>query len=543
MSDSNQPVPAETLTTDHAKEEALQEVAALFQEPTYVQRIASMVSGFRQDHESREYKMARIELQRQAAPLAAILLPVMSVLLLVLLAAGSSQSDRSFETQIIDTEEVEELDEVEPPEPPPEDIQPSDVEFVGDVTVTTPTQSDAPMSPQPTPFDAVLQIKSPVIMRNIFGSTRTAGMRGQSLAAYGGNKETEEAVMRTLRWLKKYQQSDGTWGQNKSAITAMAILCFLAHGEKPGESVEFGPTVQKAIEALFTLQRGDGFFPGNYQQPIATYALCEAYGMTLNPNVKMAAEKAIVHVVRGQHPTGGWNYGMENALQPDGNYRDDTSVMGWAAQAMKAAKMAGITCDGFDKAYKLAVKGFQKNAHASGGFGYTSPGQGGLSGVGTLCMQLLGAGKAPEVDKTLTYLDAWTYDWQNPEGGSPVYYWYYITQAKFHAGGSRWTSWNQTFSKQLVRNQKIEKAAIADVQGKLQDVGCWTSPGKSEHHDGATYGAEPANGNAQDTCLSGLQLMVYYRYLPTFKTPDVEEEIAATPVDGKGEIAVDTGNL
>lgn len=518
---------------------AFLELMALFHEQTYLQRIKAMFTGLRQAKDSREYKIARLELQRQLAPAAAIVVPCLTILLLAVFASGREEDNRTYEMEIIQTEEMKDLEEIKEPERPIDDIQPTDIEFTPEIAVNTPTPTDAPMSPQPTPFDAVLTVKSPVILRGIVGSSRSAGMRGSLMAAHGGNKATEEAVMRALRWLKKYQKPDGTWGSNASAITSMAILCFLAHGEKPGESVEFGDTVQRGIEALIKLQRADGFFPGNYHQPIATYALCEAYGMTMNPNVKTAAEKAIVHVVRGQHPTGGWNYGMENKPQADGTYRDDTSVMGWCGQALKAAKMAGITCDGFDKAYKLAIAGFKKNYHPNGGFGYTSPGQGGLSGVGTLCLQFLGAGKSPEVEKTLAYLDAWTFDWQNPQGNSPVYYWYYITQAKFHSGGSRWTEWNRKFSAELVRNQKIEPKAIPGPDGELKDIGCWTSPAEKEHNDKATAGTGQAVGNVQDTCLSALQLMVYYRYLPTFKTPAVEEEVIATATD-TGDIKVDT---
>jgi hypothetical protein len=47
-----------------------------------------------------------------------------------------------------------------------------------------------------------------------------------------------------------------------------------------------------------------------------------------------------------------------------------------------------------------------------------------------------------------------------------------------------------------------------------------------------------------DTCLAALQLMVYYRYLPTTSAEavKVEEEIVATSTDTE-DIKVDTGNL
>ena len=41
----------------------------------------------------------------------------------------------------------------------------------------------------------------------------------------------------------------------------------------------------------------------------------------------------------------------------------------------------------------------------------------------------------------------------------------------------------------------------------------------------------------QDTCLSALQLMVYYRYLPTFKTPEVVAD-ADVAVEDENEVEI-----
>ncbi|MDR2850005.1 MAG: terpene cyclase/mutase family protein, partial [Verrucomicrobiota bacterium] len=455
-------------------------------------------------------------------------------------------------------------------EKPEEQVENMDI----DIPVNSPNvqvESNAPnqpVSPQPQAFDAVMTVKSPVILKNIYGSTRNTGTRGVQLAKFGGDRQTEEAVLRALRWLKKNQQADGSWKSQKIAMTGLGILTFLAHGEKPGDSPEFGDTIQKAIEFLLKSQRPDGKFNGmdgnEYAHPIATYALCEAYGMTLNPNVKTAAEKALVPIINGQHPTGGWTYKMDpNAGKEDGKYRDDTSYMGWCAQALKAAKLAKVHADGLEKSIKLAVKGFQKNAHPDGGFGYTSPGKGGLTSVGSLCMQLLGASNQPEVKKALEVMDGWTPAFQNRAdaralapgekdeaaikkkfeptlnpaqkaflSGAAQYYYYYAAQCKFHQGGKHWENWNKAMKPAYVGAQQIEKGAVEDADGKKQDIGWWEN--MDNHSDRPTM----------DTCLAALQLMVYYRYLPTTSADavKVEEEIAAVSTD-TDDIKVDTGNL
>ena len=380
-----------------------------------------------------------------------------------------------------------------------------------------------------------MSVKSPIILKNIYGSTRNTGTRGVSLKRFGGDEQTEASVKRALRWLKKNQNKDGSWNKNKVAMTGLGILTFLAHGEKPGDSPEFGETIQKALEFLIKSQKAKGRLPGNYDHPMGTYALCEAYGMTLNPNVKTAAEESLAQIIKGQHPTGGWTYNLYNGVdKKTGKYRDDSSYMGWCAQALKAGKLAGLHVDGLKKASNLAIKGFKANGHPNGGFGYTSPSRGGLTAVGTLCLQLLGASNDSMVRKSQDVMDTWAigdYAGKNKVGSSPQYYFYYATQAKFHAGGKRWTSWNKAMKPIYLKAQKIQKGAY-HFNGKDHDIGWW--------ENGDVHTDRPV----MDTCLTALQLMVYYRYLPTTsaRAVEVEEEIVATSTD-TDDIKVDAGNL
>ena len=300
---------------------------------TYFDRLKMMVKGFGCEKDSKEYKLAKIELQRLMAPMMAIVLPAFLILMLVICSTSRKIAESTFITDIMDVEEtVKELEDI-----PVDDVKPDEIEdtviennfFTPEIAIDTPASAmnDGPISPQPQTVDAVVQIKSPVILRGIFGDIRNAGMRGAQLAKFGGNKNTEMSVIRSLRWLKSVQNSDGSWPNNKVAMTGLAILTFLAHGEKPGDSKEFGETVQRAIQFLLDEQakNKNGLYTtlgAGYAHAIATYAMCEAYGMTMNPNVKESADKALEIIIKGQHPTGGWDY---NWKQSD---RDDTSVMG-----------------------------------------------------------------------------------------------------------------------------------------------------------------------------------------------------------------------
>jgi hypothetical protein len=513
------------------------EIDKMYTEATYWQRLKKMQEGLKAKADTKEYKEAMIEMQRLSAPVVALLLPIFCVGLLVLASAGKTTNDRVIETQILEVEEIKQLEEIKDLQKPPE--QTTDVTV--DVQVDAPNVSDTKptdtvMSPQPQTFDAVQIVKSPVILKNIYGSTRNTGTRGAQLARFGGDKKTEEAVMRTLRWLKKNQQPNGSWKAQPIAMTGLAILTFLAHNEKPGESEEFGPTVQKALEFLLSQATGEGRFKGGdgheYSHPIATYALCEAYGMTMNPNVKAVADKALLTVVKGQNPSGGFNYNLKPCE------RNDTSYMGWCAQALKAGKMANIQVEGLEKATKLAIQGFKLNAGASGGFGYAGPAANhGMTAVGTLCMLLLGASAEKEVRMSQDVMDTWSpsFDKGGALGGNNQYYFYYATQCKFHAGGARWTAWNSMMKNIYVPAQKIMKADVSgyvDHKGKPQDLGWWEN--LDAHSDRPVM----------DTCLAALQLMVYYRYLPTTSAAaiKVEEEIKVSTSD-KEDIKVDSGNL
>lgn len=578
-------------------EEQLKEIDKMYSEQTYWQRLKKMVVGLKAPRTSKEYKEAVIELQRLGAPATAVILPIVLIGLIMLMDAGQTTQDRVIETEIMEAEEVKDLQDMKDLEKPPEmNQQDVSVDVPSDnvnVQVDTP-QNTTMVSPQPQQFDAVQMTKSPVILKNVYGSTRNTGQRGKSLRAFGGDQHTEDAVLRSLRWLKKNQQADGSWKAQKIAMTGLAVLTFLAHGDKPGESQEFGDTVKNALDYLIKQQKADGHFNGvdgnEYAHLIATYALSEAYGMTMNPNVKAAAEKALIPIIKGQHPTGGWDYRM-NPNPSDGShgmkageYRDDTSYMGWAVQALKAAKMANIHVEGLEKAYKLAPRGFKKNAAKGGGFGYTSPAKGGLTSVGVLCMMFLGASNEREVRESIELMDEWRPSFSKysvvkdemtrvtpaelvppptakptdakpsafeiakkklaqkvPEverkfyTSAPQYYYYYATQCRFHVGGKRWDSWNKEMKPAYITTQEIlskDKSGYTDHKGVAQEIGWW------ENCDQFT------DRPVMDTCLAALQLMVYYRYLPTTSKEAVQvaAEVKTESTD-TDDIKVDTGNL
>ncbi len=508
------------------------DLMALFDELSFREKWKQVFAGLKEPKESGNHKWARLQMLRLLSPLMAVVVPVLLLGLITLLAQITPEPPELSPVMVVEPRPQEILDEiVEPDVQPPEPPDPEDV--IAEVTSATQAELESTMDSsaseiaserQLVALDSVPMVNSPLVIR-LPPSIR--GEEKQRKALVDGDAEhTSVPVLRALRWLARNQNEDGSWGVSKPAMTSLALLAYLAHDDTP-DKPEFGSTVEAGLRYLVDAQKPDGRFAGadghDYTQPIAAYALAEAYGMTRVPKLKDAAVKAVMEVIKGQNPSGGFSYG----LRPSD--RDDTSYMAWCVQALKAAKFAGLSAytPGLDACMQKSVLGFRRNygeADGYGGFGYTGPSTAhGLSGAGVLCMQILGEAKSKEVRNTLPMLQRkWAFNWDQPPAGSVVYYWYYITQAAFHEGGAAWAGWNKPFSHGLVKAQEVvgkEASGYVDHNGNPQEIGSWTSPSKSEHTGG--------NGKVMDTILCTLMLEVYYRYLPGFLKGQ-EQEIQNT---------------
>ncbi|HEX8312151.1 MAG TPA: prenyltransferase/squalene oxidase repeat-containing protein [Chthoniobacteraceae bacterium] len=344
---------------------------------------------------------------------------------------------------------------------------------------------------------------------------RAGGQRATVAAKAGGKEKSEKAVMAGLRWLKQNQNEDGSWSktQHKPAMTGLAILCFLGHGELP-ESPEFGPTVKKGIDWLLArgtefegrmslTKEGWGGHHGVYEHGIATYALSEYYTMTKDERVAELLKLAVGHIVTGQAPDGGWHYSF--AKKPD----SDTSVSGWQIQALKAAHLSGLGIPGVDEALDKAMVNLKRVQTPNGNFHYTKPGDRGeypgLVGVGVLCTYFW---KQDRGDKVVRQgidfmLDRKHGDLDYKGDNSDLYAWYYNTQAALMYGGSAWTKWNRMFQDQVADNQSPD--------------GSWPPVLAKGAHGAALLQKADDEGPIYRTTLCVLMLEVFYRYMPTTK--------------------------
>ena len=331
--------------------------------------------------------------------------------------------------------------------------------------------------------------------------------RLERLKENGGTPACDEAVIKGLRWLKKNQNSDGSWGKADSpAMTGLALLAYLGHCETPA-SEEFGDTVMKGIVYLVNFgMKNNGKLSSNftangwvYEHAIATYALGEAatFAKELKieiPGLMEVTEKAGQFIIDNQNENGGWAY-----LYSKKGGHTDTSVVGWQLQALKACSHTAIKYRGLNSCVSKGLKYLSEMQNENGGFGYSSaegPVSGKyftLTGVGALCHQMWGKGNSSEARKGVKYIKENTkFDWNTED--SDLYAHYYESQAMMQAGGDNWKFYNDLFRDQVLNNQNED--------------GSWKAPKFSGH-------GQTASADVYRNTLSILMLEVYYRFLNT----------------------------
>jgi hypothetical protein len=351
-------------------------------------------------------------------------------------------------------------------------------------------------------------------------ATRGKESRGRMLGD-GATKDSEQAVAGALNWLARHQLHGGNWSLanfqagckdatctgrgsagSDAAATAMALLPFLAAGQTHRENGPYRKNIGAGLAWLISNQKPDGDLSAGssqrmYTHGLTTICLCEAYGLSHDPDVKVAAQRALNFICAAQNPTrGGWWY---QGLPDEAG---DTSVVGWQIMALKSGIMAGLKVP--PAALTGAQKWLQSTAHGKAGglFAYNTdlgptPS---MTSVGLLCSQYLGMKRSdPAMVEGVGFLMSPA---QLPAiERRNIYYWYYATQVLHNVPGPDWDNWNRKMRKLLITTQ-VKKGC---ARGSWDPV----EPVKDQWGD--------AGGRIMMTSLSALTLEVYYRYLPLYK--------------------------
>ena len=357
--------------------------------------------------------------------------------------------------------------------------------------------------------------------------------------------KTEKSIEQGLSFLARHQSNDGSWSlgnfgagrrgyenektllTSDTAATGMCLITFLGAGYHQLDD-KYKNIVAGGIDYLRKNQKDDGDLYVNqdpessravwlYSHAIATIALCEAYGMTQDPELREPAQKALDFIAAAQNKDrGGWRYSP--------GIGSDTSVTGWMMMALKSGQLANLDVqqEAFDKinTWLDAAQGSKTDRHL-----YVYDPQAAQE-IRVIDGRRLNQSHGREVTKTMTSVgllmrlySGWKRDnpdmiegarylAQNlPTNGTRLnnerdtYYWYYATQVMFHMGGKHWEAWNERLHPLLTESQ-IATGPMA---------GSWDPKGSIPDRWG------PHAGRIYVTAMNLLSLEVYYRHLPIYE--------------------------
>ncbi len=370
-----------------------------------------------------------------------------------------------------------------------------------------------------------------LLRRGSFGGRVSRERKEALISAYGGTKESKEAVLAGLRWLAAHQESDGHWSLNAywknvagcdcpaecekkiddsdTAGTAFGVLPMLGEGithktgpQKPRELIGYRKRVYAGLAYLVQHQdKKSGNLGGNmYSHALGTMALCEAYALSEDESLKVPAQMAVKFMTEAQHKEGGWRYSPNQA--------GDMSVTAWVFLAIRSAQLSGLPIGrtALIRAERFVDSCAVGPAEAKlSRYAYLPPtpekdqsARLSLSAAGLLTRQYLGWKKDdPQLAAGCEHLVA-----NLPPGSGDklgdIYYYHYATQVLHHMEGPEFDLWNHRMREHLLRTQEKEG----------HRAGSW-SP------EGASYGDR--GGRLYTTGMALLTLQVYYRHLPMYR--------------------------
>ncbi len=341
-------------------------------------------------------------------------------------------------------------------------------------------------------------------------AARDPRIRVDMVTREGGTTLTEAAVSRGLRWLARQQNDDGSWTlrgydsqggvESRAAATGMALLAFLGAGQTHLVG-RYQGEVSRGVRWLIEHQTEDGDLragsdrqAGMYAHGQAAIALCEAYALTGDEQLRDPAQRAVRFITAAQYSDGGWRYTPDEPVSPPGG---DTSVVGWQLMALQSARAARLEVP----PHTLELAGqFLDRVQSRGGARYAyRPGEQAtptMTAEALLCRMYLGWQR--DSGGLRSGVDYLVRDHLPEPGNWNIYYWYYGTQALHHYGGSEWDAWNARMRDVLVYSQET----------KGRHAGSWAPRGAFSDAGGRLY----------ITSLAVCTLEVYYRHLPLFRT-------------------------
>jgi len=164
---------------------------------------------------------------------------------------------------------------------------PASADPLPEVAVTVAVETPSARPPEPAP-DVRGVVRTPRMAPSVSAQVKPLG-KDAVVAARPRAGAREGEVVKTLQWLKTTQRTDGSWGEKPLKDTALAVLALMAHGET-SDSREYGEALTKGVRYLVETPTDK---LSRLDRQVAACALCCASVAVRNPNVRVAAEKAL----------------------------------------------------------------------------------------------------------------------------------------------------------------------------------------------------------------------------------------------------------
>ncbi|RME75625.1 MAG: hypothetical protein D6785_14645 [Planctomycetota bacterium] len=395
------------------------------------------------------------------------------------------------------------------------------------------------------------------------------------------SKMIQDSLNRALEWLKRHQSPKGYWTSSRfdqfcsrsprcsnkypapkdsiqeridpqnigqgmngydAGVTGLAVLAFLGsgHTHKAGK---FRLQVKKALEWIKSIQVVNpsskwygsiGYIINGkktsqpewiYSHCICTLALCQAYAITKDYQLKDYAQRAVDFLVKCQNPGLGWRYDDTNPARVIKSGKNDTSVTGWAIMALKAAKRGRLKVP--YRSFKGAKKWFRRVTGSKGQVGYMTPGGGSSvlygrqnsfdelptnTAISVKSRLLLGEYKMKrDIQKGANILMKNLPKWEKRTIN--MYYWYYGTHAIFQIRGRKWDCRKKIL---ILPNERKRKVSCCWYHAILQALLPFQrQEGKKSCGDGSWDPVSEwgiAGGRVYSTALCALTLEICARY-------------------------------
>ena len=328
--------------------------------------------------------------------------------------------------------------------------------------------------------------------------------------------ESAAAVEQGLAWLAANQTAAGNWESNDLGLVGVGALAFLATGHMPGVG-KYGDNVERALSFIVANAKPSGLLNmaapqrDMYNHGLATFVLGQAYGMTNDPRIGRALDKALKLIARMQGPGGGWGY---QATPTDG----DLSLCVMQAKALRSAVDSGleIPAEVIDRAIARVRLHYhprhgKRNApeaelkQGPGQFTYAVGGGNAtvaMAAAGVICLQEFGQyddWRIPKSMEPVTQAIAAVKPQPQHNGTMPfdAYALNYVGQSLYQVGGTGWREHYPKLRDSLVASQRRESKNPA-IDGS------WNAGAHVDGKPGTLYG----------TAVAVFVLAIPNRYLP-----------------------------